>query len=128
MNRRPKLACVLLACIAAASASAKDPAKVTLVKDLSQGLRLHAVDGQRVWPTQGRRIEVSPGVHTLEVRYAFDFQRDQDGGFVEAYAFECDFSGAGPYTLRSIDSRVVERVPTLWIEADGQATPRCRAL
>ena len=75
----------------------------------------------------GRHVEVSPGVHTLQIRYAFDFERQQNGGFVAIYEFECDFTGTGPYILRSKDSRIIERVPTIWIEANGQA-PHCRAL
>ncbi|MUV14602.1 hypothetical protein [Noviluteimonas gilva] len=116
----------LVACIVASTANAANPS-VTLQRDLSPGVRLHSVDGQRVWPTEGRTVELSPGVHTLQIRYAFDFQRDQNGGFVATYDFECEFAGTGPYTLRSKDSRIVERVPTIWIEGNGQA-PNCRVI
>ena len=125
MNRRLKLACVVLTCLAASTANAVNPAGTTLMSDLSRGVRLHRVDGQRVWPLQGKRIDVSPGLHTLQFRYAFDFQREQNGGFVVTYEFECTFTGAGPYILRSRDSRVTERVPRIWIETKGQAAPRC---
>lgn len=123
-----KLACLLSACLIASAAQAAEPASVTIEKDLSQGVRLYGVDGQRMWPSQGSSIEVTPGLHTLQIRYAFDFQRDQNGGFVAKYDFECDFVEAGTYTLRSADSRPTERVPTLWIDADGHAAPRCRPL
>jgi hypothetical protein len=126
MIRRLKLACVVLTCLAASTANAVDPAGTTLMKDLSRGVRLHSVDGQRVWPAQGKRIDLSPGVHTLQFRYTFDFEREQDGGFVATYEFACEFTGTGPYVLRSRDSRVTERVPTIWIETNGQAAPRCQ--
>jgi len=125
MIRRLKLACVVLGCLTASTANAVNPAGTTLLKDLSRGVRLHSVDGQRVWPLQGKRIDVSPGFHTLQFRYAFDFQREQNGGFVVTYEFECEFTGTGPYILRSKDSRVTELVPRIWIETNGQAAPRC---
>ena len=127
MTRELKRLCVALACMMPFAVNAAN-GSVTLQRDLSPGVRLHSVDGQRVWPSEGRRVELSPGVHTLQIRYAFDFERDQNGGFVATYEFECDFTGAGPYTLRSKDSRIVERVPTIWIEGDGQAPPNCSAI
>ncbi|UHQ18791.1 hypothetical protein LVB87_11420 [Lysobacter sp. KIS68-7] len=125
MTRQLKFACVVVICMAASAAHAADPAGVPLLKDLSRGVRLHSIDGQRVWPLQGRRIDVTPGLHTLQFRYAFDFQRAQNGGFVTMLEFKCAFTGAGPYILRSRDRRVTELEPEIWIEVNGQASPRC---
>ena len=117
------LASLLVAAPTVAASKESDTQAVIVKKDLSPGVRLHSVNGER--KRFDKIIPLDSGTHIFEFTYAYDAERDQGGPWVSRFAFECSLVGAGTYTLHSKDSKVAEMVPVIWIESTNQVPPKC---
>ena len=100
-----------------------DAQAVIVKKDLSPGVRLESVNGER--KRFAKSIPLASGTHVFEFTYAYDAKRDQGGPWVSRFAFECSLDTAGTYTLHSKDSKVPDMAPAIWIESTNQVAPKC---
>jgi hypothetical protein len=103
--------------------SKQSDAQVSVQKELSPGVRLYSVNGER--QRFARTIRLASGTHVFRFNYAYDNKRDHGGKWVSRFTVECSFDQAGTYTLRSKDSKVPDQVPIIWIESQNQAAPKC---
>ena len=117
------LVAILAAHPTLAAPGQSDAQAILIQKDLSPGVRLHSVDGER--KRSSKPIPLVSGVHLLKFTYAYDAQRDQSGPWVNWFTFECSIDAAGTYTLRSKDSKFPDMTPTIWIESANQVAPKC---
>jgi hypothetical protein len=117
------LASLLVALPTLAVSKQADSEAVMVQKELSPGVRLHAVDGER--KRFAKTIPLASGTHVFEFTYAYDAERDQGGPWVSRFAFECSIGIPGTYTLRSKDSKVADMAPVIWIESANQVAPQC---
>lgn len=118
--------CALVGLLLLEQAVPANASEIVVQKQLSNGVRLHAVDGK-----DGRfsnAFTLTPGTHVFEFRYAYDSDHEQNGIWVSKFVFECVIDHLGTYTLRSQDSRVAKRTPTIWIESSGNRLPSCKQI
>ena len=79
------LASLLVALPTLAVSKQPDSEAVMVQKELSPGVRLHAVDGER--KRFAKTIPLASGTHVFEFTYAYDAERDQGGPWVSRFAF-----------------------------------------